>query len=140
METINKKPEELKTKEYKGLVFVGPSLSGKSKIASLIIDQYKPEETNRIQGRSLIDAVFPFQGVTTESKLLVIEDVESCSYLGYFYSLLTGHVTIHRLGYIPFEHRFEQIIIVLDSAVKLDSFLQASFQRRVKIIQFPIIN
>jgi len=104
---------------YKGLVFVGPAESGKTRKAREIAARYPEKNVTWIDGRNakgLIRDYFKFRDCHTETELVIFDDVRIS--LDFFYNFISIGITVEYPGRPSFTVT-PKILIIYDEQTQL---------------------
>ena len=125
----------------KGLIFIGPAESGKSRTAREIAKVFGNQATY-LNGRNYRrNQRFFFSHCTKETKVLVIDEITHSKYFEDFISCVNNNIIVDVRYKNPFELHIEKIIIIGYSEIKVADLSQnPSFQSRFSIIEFPKVS
>ena len=120
----------------KAIIIIGEETSGKSRLSRDLVKKYKREEIALIDGRLFkFNSAFPFQNVTKETKVLIIDEILKIEILDGFFSIVSGNLIVNQKHKEVFEIKLEKLIIVCDSKIKKSNLPNgASFTRRFEIL------
>lgn len=124
----------------KGILFVGPERSGKTRKAQEIADQYQKDEVTWIYYFDSRDK-FAFTDCSKKTKLIIIEDFRKIEDVTAFYNCITDGINGGLLVEKQCKHPYyiaPKILIVSHPKYRKEDFLKMglSFERRFDIIEF----
>jgi len=117
----------------KGLIFIGPARSGKSRAADKISCRFKHSIT--IYTNRIMNSSFPFNSLNENTELLILEDLDKLEYINNF---LGNGLKVDKQGKKGFTID-PQIIIICDPKITISDFTEESpIFRYFEIVQFPL--
>ena len=117
----------------KGLIFIGPARSGKSRAALEIAAKFNNAVV--ILDRNNFHGSWPFNNLTKNTELLIIDELRDISYINRF---LGSNLYVDKQCQKGFTIN-PQIIVVCDAKITLSDFIDwRLFRHYFDIIEFPI--
>lgn len=117
----------------KGLIFIGPARSGKSRAADKISCRFKHSIT--LYYPYIMNSSFPFNSLNENTELLILEDLCKLEYINRF---LVAGLKVDKQGKKGFTVD-PQIIIICDPKITISDFSEEShILRYFEIVQFPL--
>lgn len=125
----------------KTTLIIGPDASGKSvKAKEMASISKKQNMLLNVSDKNIKTIYNSFRRVrfNKSTQSLLVDSVSDIRVLEFFVFMNTTGFIIENRNELPFRHFFEEIIIVVDSNIKLEDLEKrgASFTRRVNIINF----
>lgn len=103
-------------------VFIGPSRSGKSKLAHEIVSKQVAETAIRVHGKNFRKE-YPFSECSQSTSLIVIDDIPNPSIIWSFVDTASNGITVHRKNETPFTI-YPKIILIFSGGLLKEHFTE----------------